>query len=143
MIHRFSRQSLHVAVFCAVTLVVQGLAAHAVAAGTDVSLTKRTRPGREVLIRGFAEFDADCKLRYVQKITILDAPANGRVDQRPGEVTIAENWVGEKSCAGTKLNGVKVYYTPNDGFVGTEHFSVDVTYARFRTVRANVEVKVE
>ena len=96
-----------------------------------------------MLIRGFAEFDEGCKLRYVQKITIVDAPANGRVDQRPGEVTIGENWVGKKSCAGTRLNGVKVYYTPNQGFTGTEHFSFDVTYARFRTVRANVEVKVE
>ena len=143
MAHRSVRQRMQLAAFCAVAFVVHGLASEAIAAGTDVSLTKRTRPGREVLIRGFAEFDADCKLRYVQKITIVDVPANGRVDQRPGEVTIAENWVGEKSCAGTKLNGVKVYYTPNDGFVGTEHFSVDVTYARFRTVRANVEVKVE
>ena len=113
------------------------------AAGDEEHLDKRTRAGREVQIRGFAEFDGECRLKHVQAITVVDAPSSGRVETRPGDVTIGGNWVGNKDCSGTVLKGVRVWYLPNPGFTGRDHFTFDVTYLSQRTVRATVDVTVE
>lgn len=112
-------------------------------ANADESFTKKTTPGREVLIRGFAEFDANCQLRNVQTITVVELPAHGRVEQRSGTVTIGDNWVGNKSCVGAKLEGVQVFYVPNGGFAGRDHFTMDVRYASHRIVHANVDIFVD
>ena len=111
-------------------------------AAADEALSRKTAAGREVLVRGFAEFGADCKLRHVQTVTVADAPLHGRIEQRPGVVTIGENWVGNKSCAGTKLDGVQVFYVPQDGFEGNDRFTIDVRYASHKTVHAKVDVMV-
>ena len=87
-------------------------------------------------MRGFAEFDGDCKLKRMQTVTIVDAPAHGRVERRPGVVTIGDNWVGNKACTGTKLDGVQVFYIPDDGYVGADRFAIDIEYLSHRTVHA-------
>lgn len=109
----------------------------------DQAIERRTMAGQAVLVRGFAEFGGDCTLRHVQTITIVAPPANGRVETRPGDVTIGDNWVGNKNCAGTTLAGVRVWYVPAAGFTGVDRFSFDVRYQSGRTVRATVEVRVE
>jgi len=114
-----------------------------VAFASDVrSITRRTAVDHGVSIRGFAEFDRDCRLIHVQTIMIVDAPANGRVETRPGPVVIGDNWVGNTSCKGTKLDGVLVREVPNPAFTGADHFTFDVDYLGHRAVRASVEVQV-
>jgi hypothetical protein len=107
-----------------------------------IKVARRTEPGREVLIRGFAEFHGNCTLRRVQTITVVDAPAHGRVETRPGVVTIGPNWVGNGACEGTKLDGVQVFYVPAAGYTGSDRFSFDVGYQSNRKVRAEVEVSI-
>ena len=111
-------------------------------ASADEVLARKTAPGREVLVRGFAEFDGDCRLKHVQTIRVTEAPAHGRVEQRPGVVTIGDNWVGSKACTGTKLDGVQVFYIPEEGYVGADRFAIDVEYLSHRTVHAKVDVTV-
>ena len=119
------------------------LAAGSVPAGEPpIKVARQTEPGREVLVRGFAEFNRDCTLRHVQTITVIDAPAHGRVDTRPGVVTIGPNWVGSAACEGKKLDGVRVFYVPEAGYVGTDRFVFEVGYQSNRAVRAEIEVTV-
>ena len=103
---------------------------------------KQTRAGEDVVVRGFAEFDAQCRLKGVQQIAVASAPRGGSVEMRPGDVVIGPNWVGRGQCAGTTLRGVQVVYVPAPGFTGTDRFSLDVRYSMGRTVRADVEIKV-
>jgi hypothetical protein len=107
-----------------------------------IVVKKRTRAGQEVLLRGFAEFDAQCRLKHVQSIAVARAPTGGSVEARPGDVVIGPNWVGAGQCAGTTLRGVQVFYVPAPGFVGTDRFALDVGYSVGRTVRADVEIDV-
>ena len=139
---RTSSAPFRIRVIALCVLAFSGTAAFNRSASADEMLARKTAAGREVLVRGFAEFGADCKLRHVQTITVVDAPAHGRVEQRPGVVTIGDNWVGDKSCAGARLDGVQVFYIPDDGYVGNDRFSFDVGYASHRTVRARVDVDV-
>src|SRR5664279_5667137 len=108
------------------------------AAEPPLIVKKSTAAGREVLIRGFAEFDGGCNLKHVQTIAVAAPPGHGSVESRPGTVTIGPNWVGGGHCEGTTLQGVRVYYVPAPGFSGTDRFSIDVGYALGRTVRADV-----
>jgi hypothetical protein len=114
----------------------------ALAAESDRKIVRQTKVGREVELRGFVEYDGRCKPRNVPTITIVDAPAHGTVEQRPGVVTIGDNWVGNQTCAGTKLDRIKVYYKPADGFTGTDHLSFDVAYQRYPLTHAVVDVEV-
>ncbi len=119
-----------------------GCAVAALAEEPPIVVKKRTRAGQEVLVRGFAEFDASCNLKHVQTIAVSSAPAGGKVETRPGNVVIGPNWVGGGHCEGTTLRGVEVFYVPAPGFTGTDRFSLDVGYSLGRTVRADVEVQV-
>ncbi len=114
----------------------------AVASEPNLVVKKRTSPGHEVLVRGFAEFDAACRLKHVQAITITSQPGHGAVESRPGDVVIGPNWVGGGHCEGTSLKGVNVYYVLQAGYTGTDRFVMDVGYSSGRTVRAEVEVVV-
>jgi hypothetical protein len=114
----------------------------ALAAESDRKIVRQTKVGREVELRGFIEYDGQCKPRNIPTITIVDAPAHGTVEQRPGVVTIGDNWVGNQNCAGTRLDGIQVYYKPADGFAGTDHLSFDVAYQRHPRVHAVVDVEV-
>ena len=112
------------------------------AAEPPVIVKKTTVAGKEVLLRGFAEFDAACNLKHVQTIAVATRPGHGQVETRPGDVVIGPNWVGGGHCEGTTLHGVNVYYVPAPGFTGTDRFSLDVGYSSGRNVRAEVEVAV-
>lgn len=129
--------------YAGVALLLAAGVAGAHAAGQEIQLQRKTQAGREVAIRGFAEFDGNCRLRNVQRITVVQPPMHGTVEIRPAVVTIEKNWVGSTNCEGTKLDGVRLYYKPADDFVGTEHFSFDVDYMRLGRVRAEVDVVVE
>ncbi|MEP7102721.1 MAG: hypothetical protein ABI781_19565 [Burkholderiales bacterium] len=123
-------------------IVLAGLLGAASADETPIQVKRVTEPGREVLIRGFAEFNGNCTLRHVQTIRVVTPPANGRIETRPGEVTIGPNWVGNASCEGTKLPGVRVFYVPNEGFVGADRAVLEIGYQSNRRVRAEVDVTV-
>jgi hypothetical protein len=82
-----------------------GCAVAALAEEPPIVVKKRTRAGQEVLVRGFAEFDASCNLKHVQTIAVSSAPAGGKVETRPGNVVIGPNWVGGGHCEGTTLRG--------------------------------------
>ncbi len=138
-----SSTSLRLRLLAICALALGAIATMQPPAAADESLSRKTRAGREVLVRGFAEFGADCKLRHVQTVTVVTPPVNGRIEQRPGEVTIGDNWVGDKSCAGARLEGLRVYYVPNTGFAGSDRFAFDVEYANHRTVHAQVDIAVD
>jgi hypothetical protein len=78
----------------------------------------------------------------VQTIAVASAPSRGSVHTRPGDVVIGPNWAGAGQCQGTTLPGVRVFYVPAPGFIGTDRFALDVGYSMGRTVRADVEVEV-
>lgn len=113
----------------------------AYAAEPAIVVKRQTEAGKEVLIRGFAEFDANCSLVRVQTISVVTPPQNGTVQTRPGPVVIGPNWVGGGHCEGTTLQGVNVFYMPAPGFSGNDRFSLSVRYSR-RTAAADVEVTV-
>jgi hypothetical protein len=117
--------------------------AQAQASQAEKLITRHVHPGQEILIRGFAEFDRSCRRVHVPEIRFIDYPRQGVASSRAGEVTVGPNWVGEAQCVGTVLDGVLVRYKAKADFVGQDHFSFDVVYARFKTVRANVDVTVE
>ena len=123
-------------------LAVACCAVAAFAAEAPIVVKKRTRAGQEVLLRGFAEFDGECRLKHVQNIVVGRAPTGGSVETRPGDVVIGPNWVGAGQCQGMTLRGVQVFYVPAPGFTGTDRFALDVGYSEGRTVRAEVEVEV-
>ena len=123
-------------------LAVACCAVAAFAAEAPIVVEKRTRAGQEVLLRGFAEFDGQCRLKHVQNIVVARAPTGGSVETRPGDVVIGPNWVGAGQCQGMTLRGVQVFYLPAPGFTGTDRFALDVGYSEGRTVRAEVEVEV-
>jgi hypothetical protein len=125
------------AVSCAV-----GATSAAYAAEPAIVVKRETDAGKEVLVRGFAEFDASCSLVRVQTVTVVVPPHGGRVESRPGPVVIGPNWVGGGNCVGTTLQGVNVFYVPAPGFSGSDAFSLDVGYSKRRIVRAEVAVTV-
>jgi hypothetical protein len=128
---------------CRLAAILIGVGAlPALAAEPPIVVKKQTRAGQEVVVRGFAEFDAQCRLKNVQRIAVASAPRGGSVEMRPGDVVIGPNWVGSGQCAGTTLPGVQVVYVPAPGFSGTDRFSLDVGYSMGRTVRAEVEIRV-
>ncbi len=127
---------------CRLAAVLIGACAFPALADEPLVVRKQTRVGQEVVVRGFAEFDAQCRLKNVQRIAVASAPSGGSVEMRPGDVVIGPNWVGSGQCAGTTLRGVQVVYVPAPRFTGTDRFSLDVGYSMGRTVRADVEVKV-
>jgi hypothetical protein len=126
------------------TLLLATLFVHDVASSAepDRRIVRQTKAGSEVELRGFIEYDGQCKPRGIPTITIVDAPAHGAVEQRPGVVTIGDNWVGNQTCTGTRLDGIRVYYKPADGYTGTDHLSFDVAYQRHPRVHAVVDVEV-
>ena len=125
-----------------VALVVAAGLGVAAAQAPPLVVKRSTRAGHEVLVRGFAEFDASCKLKRVQTITVAVPPTGGSVETRPGDVVIGPNWVGAADCQGKTLRGVNVVYVPAPGFTGADRFSLDVGYSAGQTVRAEVEVLV-
>ena len=124
------------------TIVLAGLVGGANADEPPIQVKRTTEAGREVLIRGFAEFNGNCTLRHVQAITVVMPPANGRIETRPGEVTIGPNWVGSGACEGTKLQGVRVFYVPTEGFSGSDKVVLEIGYQSNRKVRAEVDLTV-
>ena len=112
------------------------------AAEPPIVVKRETVAGKEVLIRGFAEFDASCSLVRVQTVAVVTPPHDGKVETRPGPVVIGPNWVGGGNCVGTTLQGVNVFYVPAAGFSGDDAFSLDVRYSKRRIVRAEVTVTV-
>lgn len=114
----------------------------AYAAEPPIALKRETDAGKEVLVRGFAEFDASCSLIRVQTIKVVTSPQHGSVETRPGPVAIGPNWVGGGNCVGTTLQGVNVFYVPAPGFSGSDAFALDVRYSKRRIVRAEVAVTV-
>ena len=123
-------------------LVLAGWVGAASADEPPIQVRRTTESGREVLIRGFAEFNGNCTLRHVQTITVVTPPANGRIETRPGEVTIGPNWAGNAECEGTKLQGVRVFYVPNDGFAGKDRAVLEIGYHANRKVQAELDATV-
>ena len=123
-------------------LAALALVATVASAEPPLFLKRQVAAGQEVLVRGFAEFGADCVLKRVQTVAVALPPSGGRIDVRPGNVVIGSNWVGGGHCEGTTLPGVKVFYVPAAGFTGTDRFSLDIGYSVKRVVRAEVEVVV-
>jgi hypothetical protein len=118
------------------------LAIGAAGAAEPPTIVKRqTVAGKDVLVRGFAEFDASCNLVRVQTVAVVAPPQNGKVETRPGPVVVGTNWVGGVHCEGTKLQGVNVFYVPAPGYRGSDRFSLDIGYSR-RTLRVEVDVEV-
>lgn len=109
----------------------------------DESLSRQTDAGHEVLIRGFAEFDGDCRGRAAERIRIVDAPSRGRIEQRLGKLTLDPARVDGRSCAAATLDAVLVYYVPDDGFVGRDRFAFDVDYPSRKSLHAKVDVAVD
>ena len=130
----------HAAVLAAACAV--GATGAACAAEPAIVVKRETDAGKEVLVRGFAEFDASCSLVRVQTVSVVTPPQHGNVETRPGPVVIGPNWVGGGNCVGTTLQGVNVFYVPAPGFSGRDAFSLDVGYSKRRIVRAEVAVTV-
>ena len=133
----FIFQGAVLAAACAV-----GATGAAGAAEPPIVVKRETAAGKEVLVRGFAEFDASCSLVRVQTVSVVAPPQHGNVETRPGPVVIGPNWVGGGNCVGTTLQGVNVFYVPAPGFSGSDAFSLDVRYSKRRIVRAEVSVTV-
>jgi len=96
-----------------------------------IQVRRTTESGREVLIRGLAEFNGNCRLRHVDTITVV-TPL--------GEMTIGPNWVGNAECEGTKLHGVRDFYVPNDGCAGKDRAVLEIEYHSNRKVQAELDV---
>ena len=134
---RTSSAPLRIKVIVLCMLAFSGIGAVNRSASADEVLARKTAPGREVLVRGFAAVDGACKPQPVQIIKVVEAPTHGRVEQRAGVVTLRD-----AACVGVQLDGVQVFYVPDDGFVGSDRFALDIEETSHRKVHAKVGVDV-
>ena len=114
----------------------------AAAQAPPLVVKRSTRAGHEVLVRGFAEFDASCKLKRVQTHHRRRVPpTGGSVETRPGDVVIGPNWVGAADCQGKTLRGVNVVLRTGPGVHRRRPLLARRRLlAPRQTVRAEVEV---
>lgn len=93
-------------------------------------IQRSARPGQTSLMRQYANFDIrDCS-PHSGKVNVVMGPANGTLSTAATPYVIDINrFTGTRSrCAGKRVIGLNVYYTPNRGFRGTDGFTVRAIY---------------
>ena len=107
---------------------------------------KSARSGQKSLMRQYANFNIlDCS-PHAGKVSVVKQPANGTLSTAAAPYIIDINrFTGTRSrCAGKRVIGLNVYYTPNRGFRGTDQFTVRAIYREgsfSATDRFTVEVR--
>jgi hypothetical protein len=58
-------------------------------------------------------------------IAVVHAPLHGRIESRPESFVAGGARVGATSCSSVKIQGVAVYYLPEELFRGTDTFTYE------------------
>jgi hypothetical protein len=76
--------------------------------------------GSESVVRSHASWDANCGTRAAPSIAWIEKPKNGTVTIRDEMVLAESSWNGSTKCLGKEYMGVRIYYTPIEGFHGQD-----------------------
>jgi hypothetical protein len=106
-------------------------------------LTRVTKSGNEVKIRGYVRWNQNCDALENRQIYLVVPPENGVVCIRTSIVTVQRIYEGEHTyCVGQRMRGVDVIYVPRPGFTGIDVIRYTVKFNAVRlTVDADISVK--
>lgn len=127
------------------TLLGLALSAPGAHAQVEVTMTRSTAPGQEVLIWRHARWDSRCQFKAEPTLTITTTPAHGTLDMRPETFTITvppANNTG-RDCRGKSIAGTAVYYKPAAGFTGTDQFVYRTDPGSAESIQRSVTVTVK
>ena len=109
---------------------------------STVELERRTSEGREVRLSTEVSWDRQCQRQGTPVVTVVAPPASGDIGTRPASKTVQGNLVGSTSCAGMRMEGVGVYYTPRPGFQGIDEVRYDVRFPNGQTLHFVARIDV-
>ena len=117
----------------------------AMAAASELKLTREAKSGVDALIAHERAWDRDCKAQPVT-ITMTQQPKNGTISVVPGTSTIPASTPETGStgkCAGKTMTGKEIMYRSKAGFSGVDTIAYDVVRddrnVGSRTVTINVK----
>ncbi|MEP3279039.1 MAG: hypothetical protein ABJN26_00570 [Stappiaceae bacterium] len=87
------------------------------------------KAGRATGVDYFAIYgEFNCKGAQLPKLKIKKQPSNGKIRFEKYTHTFAKD---SGKCAGAKIPGMVVVYTPNSGYRGNDTFTVGYSYNRY------------
>lgn len=86
---------------------------------------RHTLANREVRIFVYTKYKSDCSPAGDPLIILRSAPLHGVVSFRPESVVVDHSRFGV-ACIGKVMPGIGVWYTPQDGYLGSDTFNYDV-----------------
>jgi hypothetical protein len=100
------------------------------------------KAGREIYVRGYAEWEQDCSSSGFPVVLLDEPPRHGIVCLLVGNMRIPKAWFGwAPHCTGRVFRGVRVMYLPRPDYVGTDKMHYTVVFPRGRrTVMATLTI---
>lgn len=99
------------------------------------------RSGERTAVLQNAHLNGDCKFISYPRVDIVEQPKHGRTEIV--RQTIVVDAGGKKmKCDKVRADGVKVYYTSQPGYVGSDTFILRTPEEQGRIVEGVAEVKV-
>ena len=123
---------------CALSLASQARA-------DDERLTKAGQAGQPIVLREHAGWDADCAAVPYPALHLDAPPRHGAVCARIEDIKVRYMVAGtESQCVGRIVRGLRLFYYPQAGFVGSDSLQYSVQYpSARRTVAVSVSVGAE
>ncbi len=107
-------------------------AAIAVASTTSAMadrVSKTVPKNKKTFVGGAATYsEGMCDPMSIPQMRIRKKPSHGKVEFRTEYFKLSER---AGSCAGKRVKGTAVFYTPNRGYRGNDKFSVSFTMMRY------------
>jgi hypothetical protein len=112
---------LFAAAICAVLACAQSASAD-----ETYTMSYNVDAGSEVDVGDFALPGSPGCVDHGVKITIVKPPDHGKINIRTGDFVYAKGSI--TPCVGKTITGSKVYYTPDPGYKGEDHFEFTIAY---------------
>ncbi len=88
--------------------------------------TRTVAAGKTTMINHHESWHGECEQGPLATIDITKQPSHGKINVTIQMQKIEKNEIGGgDKCIGRSVKGVAVYYTPQNGFTGTDTFSYD------------------
>ncbi|MGI4859317.1 MAG: hypothetical protein ACRYHA_20810 [Janthinobacterium lividum] len=105
------------------------------------AIQRRVAPGVATMVAAHADWENLCKTSgAAPDINVRDRSQHGALEITQGEFAAPEG-NARPTCASGNIYGTQIFYTPDPGFHGTDHFRYDVTTATGQFTRV-VEIVV-
>jgi hypothetical protein len=83
-----------------------------------------TGAGQEVRVGRHERHGGNCQPAPMT-VAVVQPPRHGRIESRPESFVAGGTRVGATSCSGLKIQGLALYYLPEEGFRGTDTFTYE------------------